>query len=68
MYLQKVRPVVLAYAFSTVRQNTTIFKQLIHITCVNGFTEIQLYYMFRLVEPSSGNTCLQQFYQIIELR
>jgi hypothetical protein len=66
-FLQKVHPVVLAYAFSTVRQNTTIFKQLIYITCVNGFTEVQLDYMFRLVEPSSGNTSLQQFSQIIEL-
>jgi hypothetical protein len=55
-------------AFSTVHQNTTMFKQLIYITCVNGFVEILLlYYMFRLVEPSSGNTCLQLFSQIIEL-
>jgi hypothetical protein len=65
-FLQKVHPVVLAYALSTVRQNTTIFKQLIHITCVNGFIEVQLYYMFRLMEPSSDNTCLQQFSQIIK--
>jgi hypothetical protein len=28
--LQKVHPVVLAYAFLTVRQNTTILKQLIY--------------------------------------
>jgi hypothetical protein len=50
----------LKIAFSTVRQNTTIFKQLIHITCVNGFIEVQLYYMFRHVEPSSGkkNCCV----------
>jgi hypothetical protein len=50
------------HAFSIILQ-TTIFKQLIYITCVNGFIEVQLYeyYMFRLVEPSSGNTCLQQF-------
>jgi Zn finger protein HypA/HybF involved in hydrogenase expression len=39
-HLQKVHPVVLAFAFSTVRQNTTIFKQLIYITSVNGFIEV----------------------------
>jgi hypothetical protein len=58
LHLQKVHPVVLAYAFSTGHRNTTVFKQLIYITCVNGFIEVQLYYVFRLVEPSSGNTCL----------
>jgi hypothetical protein len=62
-----MHPVMLAYAFSAVRQIITIFKRLIYITCVNGFIEIQLYHIFWLVEPSSGNTCLQQFSQIIEL-
>jgi hypothetical protein len=47
-------------ALSTVRQNTTIFKKLIYIICVNRFIEVQLYYMFQPVEPSSGNTCLQE--------
>jgi hypothetical protein len=64
---QKVHPFVLAYTFFTVRQNTTISKQLIYITCINGYIEVQLHYMFLLVEPSSGNTCLQQCSQIIEL-
>jgi hypothetical protein len=34
------------------------FKQLIHTTYDMDFIEPQLYYyIFRLVEPSSGNTC-----------
>jgi hypothetical protein len=59
--------ILFACGLSTVRQNTTIFEQLIYFTRVNEFIEVQLYYMFRLVEPSSGNTCPQQFSQIIEL-
>jgi hypothetical protein len=52
------------FVFSTICQNITIFKQLIYITCVNWFIEVQLYNMFRLVEPSSGNT-LQHFLKFL---
>jgi hypothetical protein len=53
------------YTFFVVRQNTTIINNSSTSNLQMGLLQVQFYYMFRLVEPSSGNAYRQQFPKLL---
>jgi hypothetical protein len=56
---------VLAYTLFIDRQNTTIINDSSTLHVKMYLLEVQFYYMFWLVEPSSGNTYRQQFLKLL---
>jgi hypothetical protein len=51
--------------FFIVQQNTTIINDSSTLHVQMGLLEVQFYYMFRLVEPSSGNIYRQNFLKLL---
>jgi hypothetical protein len=56
---------VYPYTFFIVHQNTTIINNSSTSHVQMGSLEVQFYYMFWFVEPSSGNTYRQQFLKLL---
>jgi hypothetical protein len=56
---------VLAYTSSISQQSTTVIDNSSTSHVQMGLLEVQFYFMFWLVEPSSGNTYQQQFLKLL---